>query len=86
MTGGSQGDGISIAVAALVPNIAAAMPDAPFLSEFPRAITFARIETRVGRSSQVAARRGLLSTREAQAVERALVAQRLHQLDAAAAG
>ena len=40
MTGGSQGGGISIAVAALVPDIAAAMPDVPFLSDFPRAITF----------------------------------------------
>ena len=41
VTGGSQGGGISIAVAALVPDIAAAMPDVPFLSDFPRAITFA---------------------------------------------
>ena len=39
VTGGSQGGGISIAVAALVPDIAAAMPDVPFLSDFPRAIT-----------------------------------------------
>ncbi len=41
VTGGSQGGGIAIAVAALVPDIAAAMPDVPFLSDFPRAITFA---------------------------------------------
>ncbi len=41
VTGGSQGGGISIAVAALVPDIAAAMPDVPFLSDFRRAITFA---------------------------------------------
>lgn len=41
VTGGSQGGGISIAVAALVPDIAAIMPDVPFLSDFPRAITFA---------------------------------------------
>ncbi len=40
VTGGSQGGGISIAVASLVPDIAAAMPDVPFLSAFPRAITF----------------------------------------------
>jgi cephalosporin-C deacetylase len=40
LTGGSQGGGISIAVAALVPDVAAAMPDVPFLSDFPRAITF----------------------------------------------
>jgi cephalosporin-C deacetylase len=37
--GGSQGGGISIAVAALAPEVAAAMPDVPFLSDFPRAIT-----------------------------------------------
>ena len=39
VTGGSQGGGISLAVAALVPDIAAAMPDVPFLCDFPRAIT-----------------------------------------------
>jgi cephalosporin-C deacetylase len=38
VTGGSQGGGLSIAVAALVPDIAAAAPDVPFLSDFPRAI------------------------------------------------
>ena len=41
VTGGSQGGGISLAVAALVPDVAAVMPDVPFLSDFPRAITFA---------------------------------------------
>ena len=41
VAGGSQGGGISLAVAGLVPDIAAAMPDVPFLSDFPRAITFA---------------------------------------------
>jgi cephalosporin-C deacetylase len=41
VTGASQGGGISLAVAALVPDIAAAAPDVPFLSAFPRAITFA---------------------------------------------
>jgi cephalosporin-C deacetylase len=40
LTGGSQGGGISIAAAALVPDVAAVMPDVPFLSDFPRAITF----------------------------------------------
>jgi cephalosporin-C deacetylase len=40
VTGGSQGGGISIAVAALLPGVAAVMPDVPFLSDFPRAITF----------------------------------------------
>jgi predicted transcriptional regulator of viral defense system len=49
------------------------------------------IETHVGQrfideAREAATRRGLLSTREAQAVERALVAERLHQLNAAAAG
>ena len=41
VTGGSQGGGITLAVAALVPDVAAVMPDVPFLSDFPRAITFA---------------------------------------------
>jgi cephalosporin-C deacetylase len=39
VTGASQGGGISLAVAALVPDVAAAMSDVPFLSDFPRAIT-----------------------------------------------
>ena len=41
LTGGSQGGGLAIAAAALVPDVAAAMPDVPFLSNFRRAITFA---------------------------------------------
>jgi cephalosporin-C deacetylase len=41
LTGGSQGGGITLAVAALVPDVSAVMPDVPFLSDFPRAITFA---------------------------------------------
>jgi len=41
VTGGSQGGGISLAVAGLVPGLAGVMPDVPFLSDFPRAITFA---------------------------------------------
>ena len=36
--GGSQGGGLAIAVAGLVPDLLAAMPDVPFLSDFPRAI------------------------------------------------
>jgi cephalosporin-C deacetylase len=40
VTGGSQGGGISLAVAALVPDLVGTMPDVPFLSDFPRAITF----------------------------------------------
>lgn len=39
LTGRSQGGGITIAVAALVDDVAAAMPDVPFLSDFPRATT-----------------------------------------------
>jgi cephalosporin-C deacetylase len=41
VTGGSQGGGISIAVAGLVPDLTAVMTDVPFLTDFPRAITFA---------------------------------------------
>jgi cephalosporin-C deacetylase len=41
VTGGSQGGGLSLAVAALVPDLVAVMPDVPFLSDFPRAITVA---------------------------------------------
>ena len=39
--GGSQGGGITLAVAALVPDLVAAMPDVPFLCDFPRAVTIA---------------------------------------------
>jgi cephalosporin-C deacetylase len=37
-TGGSQGGAITIAVSGLVPDLAAAMPDVPFLCHFRRAI------------------------------------------------
>ncbi|MBP1692464.1 MAG: acetyl xylan esterase family protein [Chloroflexi bacterium] len=37
VTGGSQGGGISLAVAALAPQVQAVMPDVPFLSHFRRA-------------------------------------------------
>jgi cephalosporin-C deacetylase len=39
LTGGSQGGGISIAAAALAPDVAAVMPDVPFLADIARAIT-----------------------------------------------
>ncbi len=39
--GGSQGGGITLAVAGLVPELAAAMPDVPFLCDFPRAVAIA---------------------------------------------
>ncbi len=38
--GGSQGGGISLAVAGLVPDLAGVIPDVPFLCDFPRATTF----------------------------------------------
>lgn len=41
VTGASQGGGISLAVASLVPDLHAVLPDVPFLSAFPRALTFA---------------------------------------------
>lgn len=39
--GGSQGGGITLAVAGLVPELKAAMPDVPFLCDFPRAVAIA---------------------------------------------
>ena len=39
VTGQSQGGGITIAVAGLVDGLLGVMPDVPFLSDFPRAIT-----------------------------------------------
>ena len=38
VVGGSQGGGISIAVAGLEPKVKAAMPDVPFLCDFTRAV------------------------------------------------
>ncbi|GAB4463615.1 MAG: cephalosporin-C deacetylase [Anaerolineae bacterium] len=37
VTGGSQGGGITVAVSGLVPDVAVAMPDVPFLCHFRRA-------------------------------------------------
>ena len=39
VTGGSQGGGLTLAVAGLVDGLVAAMADVPFLSDFPRSIT-----------------------------------------------
>ncbi len=39
VTGHSQGGGISVAAAALVDGLVGVMPDVPFLSDFPRAVT-----------------------------------------------
>jgi cephalosporin-C deacetylase len=41
VTGGSQGGGISLAVAGLVDDVAAVAPDVPFLCDFPRALAIA---------------------------------------------
>ncbi len=38
LTGGSQGGGITLAVAGLVPDVAAAMPDVPFLCDITEAM------------------------------------------------
>ncbi len=38
VAGGSQGGGIALAVAGLDPRVYAAMPDVPFLCDFPRAV------------------------------------------------
>jgi cephalosporin-C deacetylase len=38
VTGGSQGGGITIAAAALVPDVQAVMPDVPFLCHYRRAV------------------------------------------------
>ena len=39
VTGGSQGGGIAVAAAGLVPEVKLALPDVPFLSHFRRAVT-----------------------------------------------
>jgi cephalosporin-C deacetylase len=44
ITGASQGGGITIAVAGLVPGLIAAMPDVPFLADFRRAVDIAGTE------------------------------------------
>ncbi len=41
VSGGSQGGGLCLAAAALVPDVHAVMTDVPFLSDFPRAIRIA---------------------------------------------
>ncbi|NGO71088.1 acetylxylan esterase [Streptomyces boncukensis] len=42
VTGGSQGGGLALAAAGLVPDVAAAMVDVPFLCHFPRALSIAQ--------------------------------------------
>jgi cephalosporin-C deacetylase len=42
VTGGSQGGGISLAAAALDPQVSAVLPDVPFLCDFPRAVRTAQ--------------------------------------------
>lgn len=41
VTGGSQGGGLSLAVASLVPDVAAVLSDVPFLADFGRALAVA---------------------------------------------
>ena len=41
VTGGSQGGALAIAAASLVPDVFAALPDVPFMSDLPRSITIA---------------------------------------------
>ena len=41
VAGGSQGGGLCVAVAGLVPDLVAAMPDVVFMSDFPRAVRIA---------------------------------------------
>jgi cephalosporin-C deacetylase len=41
VTGGSQGGGLALAVVALRDDVAAAMPDVPFLCDFPRGVEVA---------------------------------------------
>jgi cephalosporin-C deacetylase len=55
VTGGSQGGGISIAVAGLAPEVAAAMPDVPFLCHYRRAteITVAHPYEEISRFCQI---------------------------------
>lgn len=54
VTGGSQGGGISLAVAALQPDLVGVMPDVPFLANFPRGVAltdsepFSEIATYLG--------------------------------------
>jgi cephalosporin-C deacetylase len=38
LTGGSQGGGVTVAVSGLVPDVAASMPEVPFLCHFRRAV------------------------------------------------
>ncbi len=44
VAGGSQGGGISLAAAGLVPDLAAVVTDVPFLCDFPRATTLSDTE------------------------------------------
>ncbi|MCX3063503.1 acetylxylan esterase [Streptomyces beihaiensis] len=62
VAGGSQGGGITIAVAGLVPDLRAAAPDVPFLCHFTRAVTLTDrhpyreialyLKARIGRDEQ----------------------------------
>jgi len=57
VSGGSQGGGLSLAVAALHPAVRAAAPAVPFLCDFPRGITFTDEQPYVEIAKYLAARR-----------------------------
>lgn len=56
--GGSQGGGIAIAVAGLVPDLVGVMPDVPFLSHFERAVGMTGAEPYAEVARYLAVRRG----------------------------
>jgi cephalosporin-C deacetylase len=57
VTGGSQGGGIALAVAALTPGIGAVLADVPFLCDFPRAARIAGTDPYAEISRYLAAHR-----------------------------
>jgi cephalosporin-C deacetylase len=62
VTGSSQGGGITIAVASLVPDIVAAMPDVPFLADFRRAADITGTEPYAELERYLACHRDLAAT------------------------
>ncbi|WP_030908273.1 acetylxylan esterase [Streptosporangium amethystogenes] len=62
VTGGSQGGGITLAVAGLVEGLAAVMADVPFLCDFPRAVTITDVAPYVEIVNYVKTHRDKLDT------------------------
>ncbi|MDT4909366.1 MAG: cephalosporin-C deacetylase [Pseudonocardiales bacterium] len=60
VAGGSQGGGISLAVAGLVPDLTAVLPDVPFLSDFRRASQLATEDPYLELAGYLAVHRGHL--------------------------